>query len=134
MDRIQRSDASSNLMPVLPSPELPIDPLGSGVEGHNQVDTLVKVPDNVPPQIIAVFCPPQNPPVATPTPNRHIRERGIGVDSSISSGGVDPTTVDTTKATPSKPPSASDINFAENPNNNNPTPIKSIGVPAHPAR
>ena len=55
-------------------------------------------------------------------------ERCNGVDSSISSGGVNPTTIDPTTETPSKPPWASDIKFAENPKNNNPTPIKAIGV------
>ena len=53
MDGIQCSDASRNLTPPLPSPDVPIDPLGSGVDGHNQVATLFKVPDNVLLQLIA---------------------------------------------------------------------------------
>ena len=69
MDGIQRSDASRNLMFVLPSPEVPIDPLVSGSRFHNWVDTLVEVPDNVPPEIITVFCPPSNPSVVPPTSN-----------------------------------------------------------------
>ena len=36
--------------------------------------------------------------------------------------------------TPSKPLSASDIIFSENSKNNNPIPIKSIGVPTSPTR
>ena len=39
-------DASSNLMSPLPIPKIIIDPLGSGVEGHNWVATLLEVPDN----------------------------------------------------------------------------------------
>ena len=62
------------------------------------------------------------------TPNQHIRERGNGVNSRISSGGVDPKMVDPTTATPSKPPSASNINFAENSKNIKPTSIKAILV------
>ena len=46
MDGIRRSDASSNLMPPLTNPEVPIDPLGSGVEGHNRVAAPLEVPDN----------------------------------------------------------------------------------------
>ena len=61
-------------------------------------------------------------------------ERCNGVDSSISSGGVNPTTIDPTTETPSKLTLASDINFAENSKNNNPTPIKEIGFPTPPAR
>ena len=97
------------------------------------MDKLVEVPDNMPPETIAVSCPPPNLTVAPPTTNKHIRERVNGVYYRISLGGVDPTTIGPTTATPPKPPSASDINFAENPKNNNPTPIKAIGVPTPPA-
>ena len=59
-------------------------------------------------------------------------ERCNGVDSSISSGGVNPTTIDPTTETPSKLTLASDINFAENSKKVNPTPNKGIIVPAPP--
>ena len=128
MDGIQCSDASSNLIPTLSSHEVPINPLGSSVEGHNRVATLLEVTYNMPLQLIADVFPMPNPPVAPPTPNQDIRDRGNGVDSRISSGGVDPTT-----ATTSKPSSASDINFSEI-SKNNPTPIKKKGFPTAPAR
>ena len=114
IDGIQGYDTASNRMPPLPSPEIPIDSLVSGVMGHNWVTTLLEVPYNVPPQLIAAVFPPPNPPVAPPTPNQHIRERGNVVDSRIYMGGVDPTMVDPTTATPSKPSSASGINFSIN--------------------